>query len=114
LPALAAVPARSSARQFFDAAEHWYQLSANVLGRRTAELHAMLASSSDAAFAPEPNDRAALDQLANSMSEHADRTLRVIEMRLGVLNDATRGQAETLLASRALLRARFDAIRSLE
>jgi maltose alpha-D-glucosyltransferase / alpha-amylase len=104
----------SPPRQFFDSVERWYLLSAQVLGRRTAELHATLASSTDAAFAPEPNDRTALESLADSMWHHADRTLRLLETRRDVLNEATRAQAEMLLSSHTLVQARFDAIRPLE
>src|SRR5262249_40504221 len=55
---------RTTPTPFFAALENLYLMSATTLGRRTAELHAALASDpSDAAFAPEPIDRARLDRL---------------------------------------------------
>jgi maltose alpha-D-glucosyltransferase / alpha-amylase len=121
-PRLPSVPAERAPRRtvgraersFFESLQHWYLSTAVTLGRRTAELHIALADSTDSALVPEPYDSAALDALARTMSAHAERTLKLVESRLPLLNESTRGQAEAVLAWRGQLQARFDAIRPLD
>jgi maltose alpha-D-glucosyltransferase/alpha-amylase len=109
-----ALPATPSPPPFFAAVEHWYLATATTLGRRTAELHATLASGTEPAFAPEPLDRAALGRLADEMRLHGEQSLDVLAQSLGGLQDAPRLHADAVLARRDALLARFDAIRSLD
>jgi maltose alpha-D-glucosyltransferase/alpha-amylase len=102
-----------SASAFVPALQRWYLHSAAVLGRRTAELHLTLAAETDPAFVPEPLDAAALNALADDMQRQAQGALDLLDRRRHTLPEAARSDAETLLAARAGLGARFDAIRTL-
>jgi maltose alpha-D-glucosyltransferase/alpha-amylase len=93
---------------FFAALEHWYLASATTLGRRTAELHLTLASGTEPAFAPEPLDRSAIEPIAGEMRAHAAAALDLLAARLSMLNDASRAQAQTVLATRTEILSRFD------
>ena len=98
---------------FFASLENLYLMSATMLGRRTAELHRALASDpSDAAFAPEPIDRARLDALAIEMRAHADASLELLARKRDTLNEASRVYADAVLDARPSLVARFDKLRS--
>jgi len=75
-----------------------YLQSAELLGRRTAELHIALASApDDPDFAPEPFSSSCQSALQNAMLEQCERVFALLRGRLGVLPDATRERAETLL-----------------
>jgi trehalose synthase-fused probable maltokinase len=74
-PPLPDLTASSTPPAFFDSLEHLYLTGAATLGRRTAELHLTLASSSSPEFAPEPCDRTALTRLADQMTEHGTSSL---------------------------------------
>ena len=113
-PAFAAPSTQHEPPPFFEALEHWYLAGATTLGRRTAELHRVLASGEDAAFAPEPLDRAALGVLGDVMRVHAEASLDLLAQRLGTLNDASRAHADAVLSRRTALLWRFDEIRSLD
>jgi maltose alpha-D-glucosyltransferase/alpha-amylase len=99
---------------FFVEIEHLYLRSAAVLGRRTAELHLALADVQDAAFRSHALDFAALDDLADAMSARAHAALDLLDSRRHTLQVDARSQAETLVAARAALVARFDGIRRLD
>ena len=114
-PTPPARPASADPPPFFTALENWYLLGAATLGRRTAEMHVMLASDpNDPAFAPEPLDRAALDALADAMRAHAGASLDLLAQKVGALGDAARTHAEAALSERAALFGRFDALRSID
>jgi len=113
-PALPAPGARETPPPFYYSLEHWYLSTAATLGRRTAELHAILADSTSPAFAPEPLDAATLGTLADQMRDHARASLGVLDERLSTLNEATRAHAEAVVSKRAALESRFDEIRSLD
>jgi maltose alpha-D-glucosyltransferase / alpha-amylase len=98
---------------FFVAVQSWYLRSAAVLGQRTAEMHLALADSDDPAFAPEPLDGPTLDGLANQMRAHAESALDLLAARLDTL-DASRPQAEAVLAARGALLQTIEEIRRLE
>jgi maltose alpha-D-glucosyltransferase/alpha-amylase len=114
-PPDAAAPARSdqsgSPPPFFHALEHWYLSAAAMLGRRTAEMHRLLASGTGADFAPQPLDRAALAALADGMRAHATASLDLLAQRLDTLNEPSRAHAAAVLAQRAALVSRLDALR---
>ena len=101
---------RSDDGPFFAALENWYLASATTLGRRTAELHLALASGRTAEFEPEPLGWAALRQLADRMRAHVDDVLTLLRERIDGLNEATRRQAEAVMAAAPLLLARIDLV----
>jgi len=109
-PAQSAQPAPPP---FFAALENWYLSSAATLGRRTAELHLVLANEAGAAFEPETFDNRTLDALANDMRAHAAASLDLLAGRIGTLNEASRSQADAVLAERALLLGKFDDVRGI-
>jgi maltose alpha-D-glucosyltransferase / alpha-amylase len=105
---------RQEISPFFAALENWYLSTAVTLGRRTAEMHLALGSATrDPAFGQEPMDRAALAALADEMRVHAEASLNLLEDKLPALGDAARPLADRVLASRASLVGRFDAMRAL-
>jgi maltose alpha-D-glucosyltransferase/alpha-amylase len=106
--------ASSTPPAFFDSLEHLYLTGAATLGRRTAELHLSLASSSSPEFAPEPCDRSALTRLADQMIEHGTSSLERLRAGLSTLSDGNRALAEKVLTNTNVLRTRFDAIRKLD
>jgi maltose alpha-D-glucosyltransferase/alpha-amylase len=84
---------------------------AELLGRRTAELHRALASDPlDPAFAPEPmtaQDQRSMYQSARALVQ---QTLFVLRRQLGTLADDARGPAEELLGREDELLARFRTV----
>ena len=109
--ALARSDQSGSPPPFFHALEHWYLSAAAMLGRRTAEMHRLLASGTGADFAPQPLDRAALAALADGMRAHATASLDLLAQRLDTLNEPSRAHAAAVLAQRAALVSRLDALR---
>jgi maltose alpha-D-glucosyltransferase/alpha-amylase len=84
---------------------------AELLGRRTAELHGALASdSTDPAFAPEPITSHYQRALYQGMRATARRRLRELRRSLGGLTEPARALAEEVLAREAELTERFEAI----
>lgn len=78
-----------------------YLDSARLLGRRTAELHAALASDAgDANFAPEPFSLAWRRVLSDAMLEQAERTFLLLSRRLDHLAPPARELAERALRLR--------------
>jgi maltose alpha-D-glucosyltransferase / alpha-amylase len=91
-----------------------YLATAEVLGRRTGELHVELArASDDPAFVPETYSEAELADLAAAMKGHAAEQLRLLESSLGTLSDRNRELAGQILAQREALLQRFDATGAL-
>ena len=88
---------------FLDAAE--------LLGRRTAEMHEVLAAGVDEAFAPEPFTTLYQRSVYQSMRSQVRPTLSLVRRSLGTLDDATRPLAEALLEREGELVERFDAVR---
>jgi maltose alpha-D-glucosyltransferase/alpha-amylase len=99
---------------FFLSLEGYYLAAAAVLGRRTAELHLALADDSDPAFAPERLGPAELQEMSTGMRQHAAGVLDLHERRLRALPEAVQPRAETLLAARDGLLARFERVSELE
>jgi len=74
---------------------------AQVLGRRTGELHVRLAGdASDAAFAPATLARGDVKRLLTGVERHAADGLALVERLLPRLDDRRRGLAERALAHR--------------
>ncbi|MBV8295983.1 MAG: maltose alpha-D-glucosyltransferase, partial [Acidimicrobiia bacterium] len=84
---------------------------AELLGRRTAELHGALASdTTDSAFAPEPITAHYQRALYQGMRATARRRLRELRRSLRSLDDAARPLAEEVLAREDEIMSGFEAV----
>jgi maltose alpha-D-glucosyltransferase/alpha-amylase len=85
--------------------------AAELLGRRTAELHlALAAPTSDLAFAPEPLTAQDLVRDAQRIDAQITSTLEALKIKLSTLQDVTADNAALLLSRRIDLFARANAI----
>ena len=85
-----------------------YAASAELLGRRTAELHRALASSqSRSDFAPEPFSPHYQRGLYQSMRTQTTRTLQLLRRRMKLLAADAKTEAEALLSEETKIHARF-------
>ena len=99
-------PASEAARTAFDAAA--------LLGRRTAQLHLALATSTlDPAFAAEPFTPEDLVGDAHRIEAQIASGLQALRARLSTLDDATADRAALLLSRRLELNARAQAVTAL-
>ncbi|HUY29770.1 MAG TPA: maltose alpha-D-glucosyltransferase [Acidimicrobiales bacterium] len=87
--------------------------SAELLGRRTAELHAALAAGGDVAFRPEPVTAMSQRSTYQSMRTSARRSLALLRQRLGHLDDRERALASGILEREDELLERVAQIRSV-
>ena len=86
-----------------------YLTLADVLGRRTGELHVRLAAAvDDPAFAPEPYAAGDVHAMTAAVRRHADQQFALLERSLDRLDDRRRELAQSLLGRRA------DVLRVLE
>jgi maltose alpha-D-glucosyltransferase/alpha-amylase len=92
-----------------------YLSTAEVIGRRTGELHVQLASvpPDNAAFAPEPFTAADVRALADSMAVHAQENLALLEASLNRFDERKRAFAREVLERRQELIRHFDDLRHL-
>jgi maltose alpha-D-glucosyltransferase/alpha-amylase len=92
-----------------------YLMTAEVLGRRTGELHVQVASASpgDEAFVPEPYTGSDIKGTADAMRRHAEAQLALLERSLERLDDSKRLLAQGVLDAREELVGRFDELRDL-
>jgi maltose alpha-D-glucosyltransferase/alpha-amylase len=91
-----------------------YLATAEVLGRRTGELHVQLASApDDPAFAPETYTAADLRHTAQAMRAHADEQLRLLEHAAEGLDQRRREMASLVLARREQLLHQVDQLSAL-
>ena len=92
-----------------------YLALADVLGRRTGELHLNLASAGphEAAFVPEPLTPADVKTMAETMRRHAHEQLKTLEAALPRLDDRRRDLAREVLAHRDELIHEFDDLEQL-
>lgn len=82
---------------------------AATLGRRTAELHAALATpTQDPAFDPEPLTAADRDTMRSHVAEDARRTIALLQARMEHLAAPVRSDAERLIARGSELLARIS------
>ncbi len=92
-----------------------YLDTASTLGRRTAEMHLALASSTkDPAFVPEPMTRSELHTLAENLREHASSVFDTLKASLSDLPDEFVDRAAQTLAQRKKLLDRFRALDHME
>jgi trehalose synthase-fused probable maltokinase len=85
--------------------------SAELLGRRTAEMHVALASDpGDAPFAPEPLTPMYAAHLHASISELAETAFAGLSRRLEELPEGARRDAEAVLGRRGEIEARLESL----
>jgi maltose alpha-D-glucosyltransferase/alpha-amylase len=90
-----------------------YLVSAQLLGKRTAELHVALASASDdPEFAPEPFSLLYQNSLYHAMRSFATQTLQLLRERLKELPEGLRENAQQILDSEESIFERFQLIRN--
>jgi maltose alpha-D-glucosyltransferase/alpha-amylase len=88
--------------------------AADLLGRRTAEMHLALSLSSEvSAFAPEPFTRGDLEWEAERIASQVRSSLEALRRRLAELDDPLIESAGLLLSRRASLLATAEAIKKL-
>jgi maltose alpha-D-glucosyltransferase/alpha-amylase len=88
-----------------------YLESAELLGRRTAEMHMALASDSrDPDFAPEPFTDAYQRSVCQSMHNLADKVFQLLRKRLDAVPEFAREQAERVLGLEQEIQNRFDSV----
>ena len=86
-----------------------YLESARLLGKRTGELHAALASSTaDADFAPEPFSLLYQRSIYQTMRSQLQDTLQALRRQMPGLTTAERAQAEELLRLEPVMQERFQ------
>jgi maltose alpha-D-glucosyltransferase/alpha-amylase len=91
-----------------------YLVPAENLGQRTAALHLALAQGkSEAAFTPEPVTSTDLSALATNLCRHADEVLEVLTTQADGLPEPLRTQAYQLVAQRATITERLQAVATL-
>jgi maltose alpha-D-glucosyltransferase / alpha-amylase len=92
-----------------------YLATAEVLGRRTGELHVQVASAAanDEAFAPEPYTSSDVRSTVEAMKRHAEEQLGLLERSMERLDPPRRELAQQVLEIRQELLGRFDEVRTL-
>jgi maltose alpha-D-glucosyltransferase/alpha-amylase len=96
-------PTADAIGPFLDAAE--------LLGRRTAELHAALAAGTGEAFLPEPFTTLSQRSLYQSLRAPVRRTLQMVRRSLDRLDDQARADAEQVLERESDMQAVFTRLR---
>jgi maltose alpha-D-glucosyltransferase/alpha-amylase len=84
--------------------------SARLLGRRTAEMHLVLAAGEDSAFAPEPFTASYQRALYESISDLTEQVFHLLRTRLQVLPAAARADASRLMRLKPTILNRCRAI----
>jgi maltose alpha-D-glucosyltransferase/alpha-amylase len=90
-----------------------YLATAQIIGRRTGELHLTLADSAEPEFAPEPLSRADISRLASDLRRHAIEQLRMLRTTLPSIDANRRGLAEQVLDLERRLQQHFDRLDAL-
>lgn len=85
-----------------------YLQSAELLGKRTAELHLALAKGTDEAFAPEPFTTLYQRSLYQSMRAQARKTLSLLDKQQANLPESAAESAKRLLTSQEKLIQRYQ------
>ncbi|MCU1491234.1 MAG: trehalose synthase, partial [Acidimicrobiaceae bacterium] len=87
---------------------------AELLGRRTAQLHAALASGTDEAFRPEPTTAMSRRSLYQSMRTTARRSLTLLRQRLRTLSSEDEPLAREVLDREDEILARLQSVLEVE
>jgi maltose alpha-D-glucosyltransferase/alpha-amylase len=91
-----------------------YLATAEILGRRTGELHvALAADAGNPAFAPEPYTQTDVAGTAEAMKRHAEERLRLLEAALPTLDERRAAIAAQVLTQRDGLLHQFDDLKRL-
>ena len=91
-----------------------YLATADILGRRTGEMHVVLADNpANPAFAPEPLTKDDLKNTADAMRRRADDHLALLEAVLPRLDERAQSEARQVLQQRDLLLQQLDELRSV-
>jgi len=90
-----------------------YLALADILGRRTGELHVTIADSTDMAFAPEPITKDNVNDTIKVMRQRAQSHLTLLENVLPRLDDRIQQLAREVLLHRDALLLQFDELREL-
>jgi maltose alpha-D-glucosyltransferase/alpha-amylase len=88
-----------------------YLATADVLGRRTGELHVTLASNTNPAFAPEVLDAPQMRAASEAMRHRAEAHLNLLHDALPSLDDAIQRDARQVLQERDTLLQQFEDLR---
>ena len=92
-----------------------YDVYAEAIGRRTGELHALLAKSTDdQAFAPEVADGTAIQSIVDEMKQQAEKSFALLERVRGRLDEEAAASADAVLAQKDEIYTRLDALRGVE
>jgi maltose alpha-D-glucosyltransferase/alpha-amylase len=91
-----------------------YLATADILGRRTGEMHAVLADNArNPAFAPEPLTRDELARLTDAMRRRGEEHLNLLDAVLPRLEERAQATARRVLEQRDALLHQFDELRSV-
>jgi len=91
-----------------------YLATAEILGRRTGEMHvALAANTADPAFAPEPMTKDDLKKTIDAMRHRAEEHLNLLEAVLPRLDDRVHDAARQVLEHRDALLHQLDELRGL-
>ena len=86
-----------------------YLATAEIIGRRTGEMHVELAAGTELpTFAPEPMTAADIGRTVAAMHEHMEERLRLLQHAMPRLDDRRRNLASAVLSRTLDLRAQFD------
>lgn len=109
-PALALVDAEipTMAREMIGS----YLQDAELLGKRTAEMHLALAAAPEPAFVPEPYTPFYQRSLFQQMRTRGREALRLLRKRLATLQPEARKEAEGILARESEVIQRFELLRT--
>ena len=99
---------------FLAATERWYLASAQLLGRRTAEMHRALADPDDERFAPEPFSGEMRERAYREMTALAEQVLDLLVAKRNVIPDVLQPSVGAVLDVAPTLLERLDAIRGDE
>src|SRR5581483_42061 len=88
-----------------------YLATADVIGRRTGELHMTLAAGTDPAFAPEVLDAAHMRTAIDAMRQRAEAHLNLLQDAVPRLDGGVREDAQRLLQERDGLLQQFEDLR---
>jgi maltose alpha-D-glucosyltransferase/alpha-amylase len=104
-------PVAGTIPPFFAATERWYLASAQLLGRRTAEMHRALVDPHDPAFTPEAFGAEARDEAFRELAAHGREVLELLAARRGVVPEGLQPQADAVLAAAPAVMQRLEALR---
>jgi maltose alpha-D-glucosyltransferase / alpha-amylase len=112
-PPPSAAPNDETPPPFFAAVEQSYLTTAAALGKRTAEFHDALASTSGHAFVPETIDPGEVDALVSAMHQRVEQVLDTLDEKSVALDERARTLADHVLDHRESILAVIDEVAQL-